>query len=264
MLTEDQKKMLKSSFEEGSLRIQSVSPQGAVEWKRVFNVSKAEVSLDPVYEIKTQKGPLVITGGHKIFTDPTSKTKAEEIRLGEKVLGIEDGEKSSPEILSIEQGQSRKHMYDLTVEDWHNFLCQRSGVVVSNCPDKFYHFRPPEHEGRIGSFNRVFGQIWEDEELNEYLETALDWWNMMPPRTRELCSLEMLLSTEPAWSAAIIWRAIVHAVFALTLNWISDEFSFTNTVKIRCYCNDEEAFDIPVGELYEIQKEIQEEFSSES
>lgn len=123
-------------------------------------------------------------------------------------------------------------------------------------PDKFYHFRPPEHEGRIGQFNRVFGQIWEDEELNEYLETALDWWNMMPPRTRELCSLEQLLSTEPAWSAAIIWRAIVHAVFALTLNWISEEFSCRCDTYMRVFLESGEEVDLPIGELYELQEEV--------
>ena len=39
-------------------------------------------------------------------------------------------------------------------------------------PDKYYHFRPPEHESNIGSYNRVFGQVWEDEEYLEYLERA--------------------------------------------------------------------------------------------
>lgn len=262
MLTKEQKTQLKSSFEEGSLKIQSVSPQGVVEWKRVFNVSRSEVFLDPVYEIQTKKGPLVITGGHKVFTDPTSKIKSEDLVPGDNVLGIENEESVSPKILSISKKQPRRYMYDLTVEDWHNFLCERSGIVISNCPDKFYHFRPPEHEGRIGRFNRVFGQIWEDEELNEYLETALDWWNMMPPRTRELCSIEALLSSEPAWSAVLIWRAIVHAVFALTLNWIADEFSFSSRTNLNVYIPGEEAITVSAGELYEIQKEIQEEVSS--
>ena len=48
-------------------------------------------------------------------------------------------------------------------------------------PDKYYHFRPPEHESSIGAYNRVFGQVWEDVEFLEYLERALDWWNMQPP-----------------------------------------------------------------------------------
>ena len=33
-------------------------------------------------------------------------------------------------------------------------------------PDKYYHFRPPEHESSIGAYNRVFGQVWEDAEFS--------------------------------------------------------------------------------------------------
>jgi len=39
-------------------------------------------------------------------------------------------------------------------------------------PDKYYKFRPPEHEANINNYNRVFGQVWEDAELLEYLERA--------------------------------------------------------------------------------------------
>jgi len=94
-------------------------------------------------------------------------------------------------------------------------------------PDKFYKFAPPEHEGRIGKFNRVFGQIWEDEELLCYLEMGLLLWNMYPPETSELCSIDQLAQSKPEWKIAIIWAAIVHAMFALALNWIQDEFSYS-------------------------------------
>lgn len=94
-------------------------------------------------------------------------------------------------------------------------------------PDKFYHFRPPEHEGRIGKYDRVFGQIWEDAELLEYLQRALDWWNMFPPSTPELCRLSLLVSDQPMWRTAIQWAAITHAIFALALNWVADEFDYS-------------------------------------
>ena len=94
-------------------------------------------------------------------------------------------------------------------------------------PDKFYHFRPPEHEGRIGQFNRVFGQIWEDRELCEYLKRALDWWNMAPPETESLCSLDRLVQNKPAWRIAIMMGAAYWAMFALSANWIADEFSYS-------------------------------------
>jgi hypothetical protein len=63
-------------------------------------------------------------------------------------------------------------------------------LLRDNDPDKNYHFRPPQHEGAIGQFNRIFGRIWEDYELLEYL-------------------------------------AITHATFAVSLNWAADEFDYS-------------------------------------
>ncbi len=94
-------------------------------------------------------------------------------------------------------------------------------------PDKYYHFRPPEHEGSIGQYNRVFGQIWEDAELLEYCERALDWWNMFPPETEELNSINKLVRGKPVWRTAVLWAALSHACFALMANWTADEFDYS-------------------------------------
>lgn len=94
-------------------------------------------------------------------------------------------------------------------------------------PDKFYHFRPPEAEGNIGKYNQVFGQIWEDAELLEYLERGLDWWNMLPPTTPDLNTLDKLCAEKSVWRTAILWEAIVHACFALSINWVADEFDYS-------------------------------------
>lgn len=94
-------------------------------------------------------------------------------------------------------------------------------------PDKFYHFRPPEAEGNIGAYNRVFGQIWEDAELYEYLQRGLDWWNMMPPNTSFIDSIDKLVTDKPEWRTAVLWDAITHACFALATNWVADEFDYS-------------------------------------
>jgi len=94
-------------------------------------------------------------------------------------------------------------------------------------PDKFYHFRPPEAEGNIGAYNQVFGQIWEDAELKEYLERGLDWWNMFPPNTCDLDTLDKLCTDKACWRTAILWEAIAHACFAMSLNWVADEFDYS-------------------------------------
>jgi len=95
-------------------------------------------------------------------------------------------------------------------------------------PDKFYHFRPPEFEGNIGRYDRVFGQIWQDDELLEYCERALDWFNMFPPFTgKNVPNLDRLVKDMPAWRTAILWGAISHACFALAINWVADEFDYS-------------------------------------
>ena len=94
-------------------------------------------------------------------------------------------------------------------------------------PDKYYKFRPPEHEANIGAYNRVFGQVWEDAEFLEYLERALDWWNMQPPETESLHSLSTLVSQKPAWRTPILQGAIQFAAMALQANWIVDEFDYS-------------------------------------
>ena len=100
-------------------------------------------------------------------------------------------------------------------------------LLRDNNPDKNYHFRPPEHEGTIDCYNQVFGYVWEDDELLEYLERALDWWNMFPPETESLCSIDLLVARKPAWRTAILWGAMIHALMALAVNWVQDEFDYS-------------------------------------
>jgi hypothetical protein len=100
-------------------------------------------------------------------------------------------------------------------------------MLRDNNPDKNYHFRPPEGEGTVGCYNQVFGYIWTDEELLEFLKMALDKWNMQPPETEELCDLDAICTRKPAWKAALLWGAVVHAAMALAFNWVADEFDYS-------------------------------------
>lgn len=100
-------------------------------------------------------------------------------------------------------------------------------LLRDNDPDKNYHFRPPQHEGSIGQFNRIFGRIWEDYELLEYLERALDYWNSFPPSTGSVSTLDLLCAQFPQWKTAVLWGAITHATFALSANWAADEFDYS-------------------------------------
>jgi len=100
-------------------------------------------------------------------------------------------------------------------------------MLRDNNPDRNYHFRPPTQEGVIKKYNRVFGYVWEDHELLCYLEMSLDWFNAMPPETEGIRTLNDLCARKPVWRTFILWGAAVHALFALSINWVHDEFDYS-------------------------------------
>ena len=93
-------------------------------------------------------------------------------------------------------------------------------------PDKHYKFRPPTHEGTVEQYSRVFGFIWEDLELAEYLERATDMVIAAPPRT-PFMGLEGLMRDRPEWKTLVIQGAMYWALQALQINWISEEFTYS-------------------------------------
>jgi hypothetical protein len=100
-------------------------------------------------------------------------------------------------------------------------------MTRDNNPSKNYSFRPPEGEGTIGCYNQVFGYVWTDEEFIEYLNIALDKWNLHPPETEELKTVDMVCQQKPSWRAALLWGALVNAAQALAYNWTVNEFSYS-------------------------------------
>lgn len=93
-------------------------------------------------------------------------------------------------------------------------------------PDRNYKFRPPAHEETIDQFSKVFGYIWEDIELIQFLEFALDSVIAAPPRT-PFNSLDHMMQQRPEWRTLLLWGAQVLAVNALQANWIADEFDYS-------------------------------------
>lgn len=228
MLTEAQREKIKSAYQTGNLKVRSVSPEGSVVWKRIEKTFCNEVPWERIVAVTVAGKPMVLTGGHPVYIGlgRGDKSKAEDLKPGDLILSVVGGSIAYLPVESVAELPSRQFMYDITVEDWHRFVCEGTKSILGNCPDKFYHFRPPEAEGNIGSYNRVFGQIWEDAELAEYIERGLDWWNMMPPNTGGM-NLEQLVQQKPEWRTAILWEAITHACFALATNWVADEFDYS-------------------------------------
>lgn len=99
-------------------------------------------------------------------------------------------------------------------------------LLRDNNPDRNYHFRPPTHEETVQQFSRVFGYIWEDIELQEYLERSLDTIIASPPRT-PFSNVEQMVQSRPEWRTLLLTGAMGFALRALQYNWIADEFSYS-------------------------------------
>lgn len=99
-------------------------------------------------------------------------------------------------------------------------------ALRDNDPDRNYRFRPPTHEATIGQFNRVFGYIWEDPELLEYLGFSLDMIIAAPPRT-PFTSVDQLVQTRSEWRTLLIQGAMYWALQAVQANWVSEEFNYS-------------------------------------
>lgn len=115
----------------------------------------------------------------------------------------------------------------LTLNDGEADLVRRLRTVLRDGnPDRNYHFRPPAHEETVGQFNRVFGHIWEDGELVQFLEMSMDAISAAPPRT-PFQSISTMSQWRPEWRTLLLTGAANYALLAMMINWIADEFSYS-------------------------------------
>jgi len=99
-------------------------------------------------------------------------------------------------------------------------------MLRDNNPGRNYHFLPPAGEESVNKFTRVFGYLWEDCELLEFLRVSNDAINMYAPQTF-YDTLDKLISEHRDWRTLLFTGAMVHAINALALNWVADEFSYS-------------------------------------
>ena len=93
-------------------------------------------------------------------------------------------------------------------------------------PDRNYHFRPPSRETTLRQYNQVFGFIWEDEELQEFILRSLDMIIASPPRT-PFQNVDRMMQCRPEWRTLLLTGAMIHALQAVRINWIADEFDYS-------------------------------------
>lgn len=99
-------------------------------------------------------------------------------------------------------------------------------MLRDNNPDRNYHFVPPAGEESTNQFTRVFGYLWLDDELKEFLTVSLDAVNSYAPQTF-YNTLDQLIQQHRNWRSVLFTGAMVHAINAISLNWIADEFNYS-------------------------------------
>lgn len=93
-------------------------------------------------------------------------------------------------------------------------------------PSRNAHLIPPTGEDSINQMNRVFGYIWEDYELLEFLRVSNDAINSAPPQTFYE-TLDQLITQHRNWRTLLFTGAMVHSINALALNWVSEEIGYS-------------------------------------
>ena len=148
--------------------------------------------------------------------------------IGDHLIVWEAQEMSTSPVQRVEErfsvvGMNLETTMDAKFNSTEKKLMKRLRVLLrDNNPDRNYHFRPPTDRDVIRSYTERFGFIWEDDELYEYLLSGVDSVALTPP----VISFE--LNTIPKhWDTLVIRAAMVHALRALTYNWIEEEFSYS-------------------------------------
>lgn len=262
-MDKESKKTIYQAFLNKELLVKSVTKDKKIEWKSITDVMKHNVINKEQYQINLENGvTCIVTEDHSLFLDKKDtieSLKTKYFHTGDHLVFIEDDNVTSTKLKSLLIIPSMKYMYDLSVQDNENFVLE-SGLLAHNS------FRPPASEKFIQGQTQVFGFVWEDEELLEYLYMAVDDFNSRPPVT----GIEMsnLWGSERRWRTTIILRAAAFACFAIAMNWILDEFSFCKDETLTVKDADGNTYSLAVWELFdilygdkirEIENEIKEE-----
>lgn len=215
----EDKRAIYEAFTSGNLSVLSVSRDKKVEWKRITDVTRHDVSEKEQYRVTAEGGATcTATGDHSLFLDSGDyirEHKTGDFKIGDYLVCVEGYEVKPKPVISNLVIPSERYMYDLTVEDNENFVLE-SGILAHNT------FRPPSNEQFLQSQAQVFGYIWEDEELYEYLLMAVDDFNTAPPVTG------ISLHNMPIrWRSVILLKAASRACGAVAMNWVADEFTYS-------------------------------------
>ena len=252
MLNNNEKKEIYNAFKEGSIKVLSSTKNKKLEWKTVQDVTRHDVSNKIQYKISLENGvSCTATEDHSLFKDAgdsIKEWKTGDFSVGSDIVFVENNKVVTKKVSSNIIVPSEKYMYDLTVEDNQNFVL-KSGILAHNT------FRPPSSEKFLQAQAQVFGYIWEDEELYEYLLMAVDDFNTAPPVTGIV-----ITNIPDRWRTAILIRAAAFACFAVAMTWVANEFAYSisgvslDIQKSQSYSNMKDGFTAEYDKLKEQAK----------
>jgi superfamily II DNA or RNA helicase len=123
-------KSLYSIHKESLPKVWSYSDDGDYELRDILKVWKVPAKNKDLIEIKLGKTSIKCSSDHLFLTVDDDWVRAIDLKVGGKLVGFME---SSPErkITSIESIESEEYLYDLEVEQNHNYIV--GGVVAHNC-----------------------------------------------------------------------------------------------------------------------------------
>lgn len=156
----------------------------------------------------------------------------------------------------FEVAEAEKFKEDIYGPEVSDMIGRLRKMVRDNSPDRNYHWHPPTSSGTVNEFNEAFGHVWEDDELVEYMERAVDTVNLHPPATH-FRSIEDMINAKPSWRQMILMGAASYAAMALQFNWTVEEFSVAGEEEVTVVCPDGDRIEVTIEELYEIWSEVE-------
>jgi len=103
-----------------------------------------------------------------------------------------------------------------------HFVNRLRVVLRDNNPDAYYRFAPPLKTGEIKGFTTKTGYIWQDDELEIFLDLATNELKATPFGT----SVQSYPNLQARFEPAVMMTSAFYATFSEAIRWTSEEFTY--------------------------------------
>jgi hypothetical protein len=116
-------------------------------------------------------------------------------------------------------------VYSVTVDDEESkraMLRKKLRIMLrDNNPDRNYKFMPYNSSVMLYNMSKL-SYVWEDEELDTYMDLAMGFINLTPPK-----QWLSITSIDSNWTSLLLMGAASFACRAKSLNWAVDGFDYS-------------------------------------